>query len=358
VSKSEKILLDIVDDPSFNRWVKGKASPEEQEKWDNWVKEDELHQEAKRKAIALYNLPYEEASGDDKQRELKYLQEQISRDNVDFSSPHFQDVHQQPKRGYFLAVAAAVALLLAVVSVVVLYTNQQKPKEVDSEPLFSTIEVGYGEKGALKISDGSTIELNANSKLRYSPEQFNTSQVEVWLEGEAYFSIVRNPDGQKRNFVVHTTDGDIRILGTRFNVNTRYDRTGVVLEEGSIEILLKDSERGVAGQFKLKPGQRAQFSANQPNVQIQEVDTLLYTAWLDGKFVFEEISFNELVRDVEHIYGITIQVKDRNLLNEKVTGTLRNPDLETLMEGISAILHVDVIKEKQGLYTIEKKRDK
>ncbi|MDZ7690832.1 MAG: DUF4974 domain-containing protein [Balneolaceae bacterium] len=113
--------------------------------------------------------------------------------------------------------------------------------------------------------------------------------------------------------------------GPEFNVNTRYERTGVVLEEGRIEILLKDSEKGVAGQFELKPEQHAQFSANKTNVQIQEVDTLLYTAWLDGKFVFDEIPFNELIRDVEHIYGIKIQVRDVSLLNQKVTGTLRNP---------------------------------
>lgn len=346
--------MNLLDDPSFSRWLKGEAQPMEQGKWEHWKVEDPEHQEIRKKAQKLYDLPFEESRGNDLQKELTQLQARLD------DYPHIlkmEEKERQTRSWYHWAVAAAVVLLLATVSVIAFYT-QQRSKEVESAPLFSTIEVGYGEKGALKISDGSTIKLNANSTLRYSPEQFNRSNVEVWLKGEAYFSIVRNPDGRERNFTVHTPDGDIRILGTRFNVNTRYDRTGVVLEEGSIEILLKDSAKGVAGQFKLKPGQRAQFSVNTPNVQIQEVDTLLYTAWLDGKFVFDDISFNEFVRDVEHIYGITIQVTDEKLLNQKVTGTLRNPDLKTLMEGISAILHVDVIKEKQGLYSIERKREK
>ncbi|WP_395261541.1 FecR family protein [Halalkalibaculum sp. DA3122] len=346
--------MDLFDDPSFIRWLKGEAPPMEEERWEQWEAEEPEHQEIRKKAQKLYDLPFEESRANDLQRELTQFQSRLN------DYPHIfkmEDKERQVRSGYRWAVAAAVALLLTTVTVIAYYTQQQ-PKEVESTPLFSTIEVGYGEKGALKISDGSTIKLNANSTLRYSPEQFNRSNVEVWLKGEAYFSIVRDPDGKKRNFTVHTPDGDIQILGTRFNVNTRYDRTGVVLEEGSIEILLKDSAKGVAGRFKLKPGQRAQFSVNQPNVQIQEVDTLLYTAWLDGKFVFDDIPFIELVRDVEHIYGITIQVTDEKLLNQKVTGTLRNPDLKTLMEGISAILHVDVIKEKQGLYSIERKRDK
>ncbi|WP_395276986.1 FecR family protein [Halalkalibaculum sp. DA384] len=353
VTEFEQELMDLLDDPSFSRWIKGEASPEEQKKWEKWEAEDPVHRDYRKRAQALFQLPFEEQRGDDLQKELTRFQSRLN------DYPHIFNKKEKlvhSPSGYRWAVAAAVILLVVTVSVLTLY-NRQEPTPAEPTPLFSTIEVGYGEKGALKISDGSTIKLNANSTLRYSPEQFNSSNVEVWLEGEAYFSIVRDPEGKKRNFTVHTPDGDVRILGTRFNVNTRYDRTGVVLEEGSLEVLLKDSANGVAGQFKLKPGQRAQFSVNQPNVQIQEVDTLLYTAWIDGKFVFREIPFNELVRDVEHIYGITIQIEDASLLNQKVTGTLRNPDLQTLMEGISTILHVDVVQEKEGFYSIIK-RDK
>src|SRR5699024_6617022 len=164
----------------------------------------------------------------------------------------------------------------------------RQPKEAGSEPSYSTVEVGYGEKANLEISDGSRIQINSNSTLRYAPEQFNRSRVEVWLKGEAHFSIVNHPNDTKRNLVVHTPDGDIHILGTRFNVNTRYDRTGVVVEEGSVEVQRKDSLTKDTESAKLEPGQRAQFSSAQPDIQVQEVDTSLYTAWLDGKLEFRE----------------------------------------------------------------------
>src|SRR5699024_866191 len=102
---------------------------------------------------------------------------------------------RQNSTGYRWAVAAGIVLLTAAISVITLTLRQ--PKMAGSEPLYSNVEVGYGEKANLEISDGSRIQVNSNSTLRYAPEQFNRAQVEVWLEGEAHFSIVNHPDGGK-----------------------------------------------------------------------------------------------------------------------------------------------------------------
>lgn len=221
--------------------------------------------------------------------------------------------------------------------------------------MYSTIEVGYGEKGVLKISDGSSIRLNANSSLRYSPEQFNKATVEVWLEGEAYFSVVRDPGNKKRNFIVHTPDGDIRVLGTRFNVNTRFRRTGVVLEEGSVEVVLKDKFQEVTGQIRLKRGQRAQFSSNQTDVQVQQVNTTLYTAWRNGKLVFKDIPLKEIIKNIEHTYGVSIEVEEPALLDKKISGSLRNPDLETLLKGMEEVLNLNIRQVKEDAYYLSEK---
>ncbi|MDR8390379.1 FecR domain-containing protein [Aliifodinibius sp. S!AR15-10] len=348
MTESEQILIDLVDDPSFSRWIKGKANPLEQNKWEEWVSRDPVHQEVKRKAEKLYNLPFEEDAGDI-QTELQKLHQRIEIDGTTFNR---QRNSLKNRSGYRWAVAAAIALLIAVVAVFTL-TNRHQSQKIDQEPLFSTIEVGYGEKGALNISDGSTIRLNANSTLRYNPEQFNRSKVEVWLKGEAYFSITRNPDERRRNFIVHTPDGDIRILGTRFNVNTRSGRTGVVLEEGSIEVLLKDSANEVTGQFRLKPGQLAQFSSSEADFQVQKVDTSVYTAWLKGKLVFKNAPLEDVIENIEQTYGVQIEVGDPGLLKEKISGTLRNPDLTTLLKGLEEVLHLKIHKQGDESYLIE-----
>lgn len=353
MSEEEQILIDLLDDPSFNRWINGEAGRTEQKRWENWQQESPLHARVRKKADMLYNLPMEESHGGDLEQELKQLQERIDERNNIFQLP---DKTRQSSTGYRWAVAASIALLIAMVAAITLFTQQQ-PKKANSEPLYSNVEVGYGEKANLKISDGSRIRLNANSTLRYSPEQFNRALVEVWLEGEAHFSITRNPDGKNRNFIVHTPDGDIHILGTRFNVNTRFDRTGVVLEEGSLEILFKDPAKGKPENFKLKPGQRAQFSSSQSDIQLQEVDTLLYTAWLDGKLEFKETPLSDLIKNIEQTYGVSVEVQDSTLSNKKISGSLRNPDLQTLLEGVEAVLNVTIVEQKDNLFLIARKQN-
>lgn len=349
--EAEQILIDLLDNPSFNRWIKGEADRIEQEKWEKWQEESPRHTEVRKKAQKLYNLPLEETRGSDLQRELKQLQDRIDERNKIFQLP---DKTRRSTTGYRWAVAASITLLIIAISALTLYTLRQ-PEANRSEPLYSNVEVGYGEKANLKISDGSRIRLNSNSTLRYSPEQFNRSQVEVWLEGEAHFSIVKHPDGKKRNFIIHTPDGDIRILGTRFNVNTRYGRTGVVLEEGSIEVLLKDSLKKDTDRFKLQPGQRAQFSSTQSDIQVQEVDTLLYTAWLDGKLEFRETPLRDLINNIEQTYGVSVEIRDSTLSDEEISGSLRNPDLETLLKGVEAVMNVKIVKQNDNLYLMTSK---
>ncbi len=84
-------------------------------------------------------------------------------------------------------------------------------------------------------------KLYSITKLRYAPEQFSTDTIEVWLDGEGYFSIRRNPQGPHRSFIVHTSEGNVEVLGTKFNVNTRDQQTNVVLEEGRINLELNSA---------------------------------------------------------------------------------------------------------------------
>lgn len=344
-------LIHLLDDLSFTRWINGRANQKEECKWEKWEKESPLHTDLKRKARKLYGLPLEEFDELDASKQLSRLYKRIDEYEKAFNSSL---PSKQINRGYRIAVAAAVAFLIAVVGTLAVYHKQFE--ENSSQPLYSTIEVGYGERGLLKISDGSTVRLNANSSLRYSAEQFNASTMEVWLEGEAYFSITRNPDEKKRSFIVHTSDGEVRVLGTRFNVNTRFRRTGVVLEEGTIEVVQKDSLHGIAGQRVLKPGQRAvMVSGRKSNVEVQQVDTLLYTAWLDGKLIFDGTPLAEVIQSIEETYGISMKAEEPELLRKKISGTFKNPDIKTLIEGLEEVFDLKIQQKTEKTYLIFKR---
>ena len=90
------------------------------------------------------------------------------------------------------------------------------PSDTSREVKFNTLIVPRGTSFHLVLSDGTRVWLNADSKITY-PVAFNGNTREVRLEGEAFFDVKKN--GQAP-FTVNTDRLKVRVLGTRFNVNT------------------------------------------------------------------------------------------------------------------------------------------
>src|SRR5690625_6208280 len=94
------------------------------------------------------------------------------------------------------------------------------------------VETDYGENRRISFSDGSVIVLNANTQLIYSIES-GSRDVEVELNGEAWFDIAQS---ENRTVSVHTPDGRVQVLGTKFNVHTSRGETLVILDEGKVAV--------------------------------------------------------------------------------------------------------------------------
>lgn len=347
MSNSDKHLTELLGDDSFVRWIRGGASREENEKWDQWETEHPSHTQLKKEAVLLYRIPFRAAGDTDAGEQLTRLNRRID------TLQHSPRGARRTKR-YWLT-AAAVFLLAAMVAMSTFFLGNplKETEEIAQAPLFKTIEIDYGEKGILKTSDGSEITLNANSTLRYNPDQFRTSQAEVWLEGEAYFSI--EPGGIKgdRSFTVHTPQGNIHVTGTTFNVNTRFDRTHVVLVEGAVNVSLQNTDPNIdKNALTMKPGEHALLSPENDTIEIQGVDPSLYTAWLEGRLSFNHTPLQEIMKTIEATYGIHIEVRDRSLLDQQVSGSLNNPDLNTLFLGLEKTLSLDIQKKNERMYLI------
>src|SRR5690606_22071977 len=88
-----------------------------------------------------------------------------------------------------------------------------------------------GQKSVMLLEDGTKVWLNADSKLTYSRNFAQGDLREVFLDGEAFFEVVSNP---QKPFVVHTSALNIKVLGTSFNVKSYSDdsRIETTLVEG------------------------------------------------------------------------------------------------------------------------------
>ncbi len=290
----------------------------------------------------FYQIRLELDGAEDLEMQLNSLNQRIDRTEQEKETTprhKMQPVHSFG--GYRMAVAAAIVLLLAVVGVLYLYYPIGS-SDNNTESLFTTVEVGYGEMSTLEFSEGSRIRLNSKSSLRYNLRQFNSDRVEVWLDGEGYFDITNAPGGENRDFIVHTADGTVRVLGTKFNVNTRYQKTSVVLEEGRVEVSIRDSLNTSVAEKIMEPGQRAILAASSSDIVLQKVNVGMFTAWLDGEMEFYDTSLSDIIASVEATYGVTLHVKDDQLLQRQITGTIQNPDLQNLLTGLQKILDLQI----------------
>ena len=170
---------------------------------------------------------------------------------------------------------------------------------------FNTIATPVGGQYAVILPDGSKVWLNAGSSLKY-PTRFAPTGRKVTLTGEGYFEITHQRDKNgKIPFTVSVFKGsrpteEVQVLGTHFNINAYTNEPSVktTLLQGSISISLNDGKTAL-----LKPGQEAELD-NQ-NLNIQQADTEMATAWKNGEFVFRE-DLRSVLRKVARWYDVEI----------------------------------------------------
>lgn len=198
----------------------------------------------------------------------------------------------------------------------------------------------------LMLPDGSTAILNANSVLRYHPDWEDQDARQVWLQGEALFSVAHTLDDQK--FVVHTPVLDVQVLGTVFNVRHRRHQTAVVLEEGSVAATVPASSRRVT----MQPGERIQYTAEPANMTRRRVDTKQYTAWQNQQLSLNNTSLGDIAELLEDYYGFEVVVAQEELRQLRLSSTntlsLQHPDV--LLRAISEIFSLKLTQTQNKIY--------
>jgi transmembrane sensor len=214
--------------------------------------------------------------------------------------------------------------------------------------LKSSINTTYAQIKDQQLPDGSQVILNANSKLTYSKEwnENISKDREVWIKGEAYFHVKKT--AAKTRFIVHTTQFDIVVTGTQFNVNNRDEaHPKVVLREGSITIKRKGAE-----DVFIKPGESFEVADNCVPVK-KTTNTEVPLAWIDKKLNFDNTPMGEVRKTLQAIYGIEVVFADAAITNETITGIMPNDNLEVFIESLQATMAYKV-ERKDNVLTISK----
>lgn len=196
-------------------------------------------------------------------------------------------------------------------------TDSVSPEKV-SEPVYNRLEIPRGAEYFLTLSDGTKIWLNSETVLRY-PESFLGRQREVFVEGEAYFQVKHDP---LHPFIVHAAQSRIEVLGTEFNVRTYRDETAIAttLVEGSVS-MTSETQNVI-----LRPGQQGCVTQTDGQLTVRKVDTYLYTAWKDSRFVFRNARMEDLLNTLARWYDLTIFYQNSETKAIRFTGDMSRMD--------------------------------
>ena len=188
------------------------------------------------------------------------------------------------------------------------------------------------------LPDGSLVELNSGSSIRYA-RRFSQNR-QVVLEGEAYFDVVFSPE----TFIVQTFNSRITVLGTRFNVRAWQGRMENQTTVGLLEGRLVVSSIPVPGEpVTLVPGQRAQVFNHQlvlstPDSANQQLDT----AWRNGDLVFKNQRLGTILEDVERHFDVDILLSIPDIEKRQISLAQRKPEnAETVLSDICFALNLN-----------------
>lgn len=220
-----------------------------------------------------------------------------------------------------------------------------KPQAKELTNVLRTLQ---GMEYTITLSDGTSVHLNAESKLTY-PVCFNGKERIVQIEGEAYFDVA--PD-KEHPFIVQTSNASIRVTGTSFNVRDYADEKTecITLVSGAVTL---DSD---GKELALTPGQHYIYDKTTGKSSVSDVDTEFFTSWQSGSFIFRNVPLEEVMPYLSKWYGCKYVFSDEKAKKVEIGAHLnRYKNMNPIIDIIKGINHVD-IKQKEGVLHISYKQ--
>lgn len=229
------------------------------------------------------------------------------------------------------SVAAALLVLFSILSVMRFYTK--------------TLYAPNGQHLTVALPDGSTVDLNANTKLTYYPFWWQFSRT-VSFEGEGLFQVEK---GQK--FEVISNSGRTVVLGTTFNIYNRDKTYKVTCLSGSVKVISNTKQEVV-----LSPDYHAEVDANGNIVVFKENKTEQTVSWVHNMFTFTSIPLATVVEEIERQYNVHIQLNISE--NYIYTGYFsRDKELEEVLDMLAKTFNFTFLKRSEGEYEIIQKAE-
>ena len=192
---------------------------------------------------------------------------------------------------------------------------ENKAGELEEEVKYNVLIVPRGGEYTLALSDGTVVNLNSESELKY-PVLFTGDTRTVRVSGEAYFEVAEDA---AHPFIVETAGVKIKVLGTGFNVMAYPGdaESAVTLVHGKVGI---QTDRQ---QLVLQPDEQYVYQSETHRGTVRQVDATQYISWKEGILNFDKMPLDELARKLSRWYDVEFFFTSEQLKQLKFSGAFK-----------------------------------
>jgi transmembrane sensor len=209
---------------------------------------------------------------------------------------------------------------------------------VRTTPQWQSVAADYhtdlGKRRDITLADGTQITLNTATAIDVTFD--DTHRLVRIRHGEIF--VVTAPDHGRENnprpFLVQTTEGTVRPIGTRFNVRQDDKRSLVAVLEGIVEI----TPRATRGNpIRLLAGQQTSFSEHDV-ASIESTSTANH-AWVRGLLVAERMRLEDFITELAR-YRRGFLRCDPAVANLIVSGVYTTEDTDKTLASLADALPI------------------
>lgn len=322
----------------LEKYYRGLCTPEEFNEVLSWFAQSELTHEQESQMEDLWNDTNMIQSGQN-QADIQLLNQIHKRIKTNWQPKQLTvDLTKQNEKksidsAYWLRVAAVLIFTTCIAAIFGYYLSKSDVIVENSQLVLKQNTKGI--KTTIMLPDGTKVNLNSGSSILY-PKIFGPDERRVFLEGEAFFDVAKNP---AKPFKVEAGKLEIVALGTSFNINAfkEHNDIKVSLVSGSVSVTNRSHQDTFV---TLLPGEQALWSEQDEKIRVQPFNLLAATGWKDGWIIFENNSLDEIVDILETWYGVDIKleiVKPSFNKDWKYSGKYHNQSLENVLDGLGYV---------------------
>ena len=197
---------------------------------------------------------------------------------------------------------------------------------------YNYLTISRGEQFFLKLSDGTQVWLNSETKLKYPVSFINGEDRKVELVfGEAYFDVSPSTEHNGSRFKVFNQFQEVEVLGTEFNIKAYKDESKIftTLVEGKVTIDVNGKKQN------LIPSEQSVLNIRNSDININKVNIYNELSWKEGVFIFKDKSLYEIMKVISRWYDIDFVFEDKEVGNTTFNGKLlKSQTLEEILNFI------------------------